>query len=261
MDFIQFIIDFILHIDRHLIELVQDYHLWTYAILFVIIFCETGLVVTPFLPGDSLLFVAGAITAQPDMPLQIGYLVLVIFIAAVLGDSCNYMIGHFFGKRLFSNPDSKIFKQSYLEKTHSFFRKYGGKTIILARFVPIVRTFAPFVAGMGKMNYYYFMLYNLTGAALWVGIFCFAGYFFGERGKGACLNPIMYPDASIMEYCGMMHDRGTEELLAMWSRVKGDNAGGMTVVIIAGIVVLLIAAVVFSSRRKKRGHGRAASRR
>ncbi|HIS10798.1 MAG TPA: DedA family protein [Candidatus Avibacteroides excrementipullorum] len=176
----QFIIDFILHIDRHLIELVQDYHLWTYAILFVIIFCETGLVVTPFLPGDSLLFVAGAITAQPDMPLQIGYLVLVIFIAAVLGDSCNYMIGHFFGKRLFSNPDSKIFKQSYLEKTHSFFRKYGGKTIILARFVPIVRTFAPFVAGMGKMNYYYFMLYNLTGAALWVGIFCFAGYFFGD---------------------------------------------------------------------------------
>ena len=180
MDFIQFIIDFILHIDRHLIELVQDYHLWTYAILFVIIFCETGLVVTPFLPGDSLLFVAGAITAQPDMPLQIGYLVLVIFIAAVLGDSCNYMIGHFFGKRLFSNPDSKIFKQSYLEKTHSFFRKYGGKTIILARFVPIVRTFAPFVAGMGKMNYYYFMLYNLTGAAMWVGIFCFAGYFFGD---------------------------------------------------------------------------------
>ena len=180
MDFIQFIIDFILHIDRHLIELVQDYHLWTYAILFVIIFCETGLVVTPFLPGDSLLFVAGAITAQPDMPLQIGYLVLVIFFAAVLGDSCNYMIGHFFGKRLFSNPDSKIFKQSYLEKTHSFFRKYGGKTIILARFVPIVRTFAPFVAGMGKMNYYYFMLYNLTGAALWVGIFCFAGYFFGD---------------------------------------------------------------------------------
>ena len=180
MDFIQFIIDFILHIDRHLIELVQDYHLWTYAILFVIIFCETGLVVTPFLPGDSLLFVAGAITAQPDMPLQIGYLVLVIFIAAVLGDSCNYMIGHFFGKRLFSNPDSKIFKQSYLEKTHSFFRKYGGKTIILARFVPIVRTFAPFVAGMGKMHYYYFMLYNLTGAALWVGIFCFAGYFFGD---------------------------------------------------------------------------------
>ena len=180
MEFIQFIIDFILHIDRHLIELVQDYHLWTYAILFVIIFCETGLVVTPFLPGDSLLFVAGAITAQPDMPLEIGFLMLIIFLAAVLGDSCNYTIGHFFGKKLFSRPDSKIFKQSYLDKTHEYFKKYGGKTIILARFVPIVRTFAPFVGGMGKMHYYYFMLYNVIGAALWVGIFCLAGYFFGD---------------------------------------------------------------------------------
>lgn len=180
MEFLQLIIDFILHIDHHMVQLVQDYHLWTYAILFVIIFCETGLVATPFLPGDSLLFVAGAITALPEMPLEIGYLVVVVFTAAVLGDSCNYMIGHFFGKNLFSNPDSRIFKQSYLDKTHDFFRKYGGKTIILARFVPIVRTFAPFVAGMGKMNYYYFMIYNLTGAALWVGIFCFAGYFFGD---------------------------------------------------------------------------------
>ena len=180
MEFLQLIIDFILHIDQHMIQLVQDYHLWTYAILFVIIFCETGLVVTPFLPGDSLLFVAGAITALPEMPLEIGYLVVIVFVAAVLGDSCNYMIGHFFGKKLFSNPDSRIFKQSYLEKTHDFFRKYGGKTIILARFIPIVRTFAPFVAGMGKMNYYYFMVYNLVGAALWVGIFCFAGYFFGD---------------------------------------------------------------------------------
>ena len=177
MEYIQFVIDFILHIDQHMIELVQDYHLWTYAILFLIIFCETGLVVTPFLPGDSLLFVAGAITAQPDMPLEIGYLVLIVFAAAVLGDSCNYMIGHFFGKKLFSNPNSRIFKQSSLDKTHEYFRKYGGKTIILARFIPIVRTFAPFVAGMGKMNYYYFMVYNITGAALWVGIFCFAGLF------------------------------------------------------------------------------------
>lgn len=180
MEILQQIIDFILHIDQHMIELVQNYHLWTYAILFVIIFCETGLVVTPFLPGDSLLFVAGAITALPEMPLEIGFLVLIVFAAAVLGDSCNYMIGHFFGKKLFSNPDSRIFRQSYLEKTHEFFRKYGGKTIILARFVPIVRTFAPFVAGMGKMNYTYFMLYNFIGAALWVCVFCFAGYFFGD---------------------------------------------------------------------------------
>ena len=180
MEILQQAIDFILHIDQHMIELVQNYHLWTYAILFAIIFCETGLVVTPFLPGDSLLFVAGAITALPDMPLEIGCLVPVVFVAAVLGDTCNYAVGHFFGKKLFSNPDSRIFRQSYLEKTHGFFHKYGGKTIILARFVPIVRTFAPFVAGMGRMNYYYFMMYNLTGAALWVCVFCFAGYFFGD---------------------------------------------------------------------------------
>lgn len=180
MEFIQFIVDFILHIDQHLIQLVQDYHLWTYAILFVIVFCETGLVVTPFLPGDSLIFVGGAIASQPDVPLEIGFLLSVIFAAAVLGDSCNYAIGHFFGKKLFSNPNSKIFKQSYLDKTHNYFKKYGGKTIILARFIPIVRTFAPFVAGMGKMHYYYFMLYNVVGAVLWVGIFGFAGYFFGD---------------------------------------------------------------------------------
>ena len=175
-----FIIDFILHIDQHMIAIVQDYHLWTYAILFVIIFCETGLVVTPFLPGDSLLFVCGAISALPDMPLDIHVLVLIVFAAAVLGDSCNYMVGHFFGRKLSSNPNSKIFKQSYLDKTHEFFKKYGGKTIVIARFVPIVRTFAPFVAGMGKMHYYYFMLYNLVGAALWVLLFCYAGYFFGD---------------------------------------------------------------------------------
>ena len=176
----EFLIDFILHIDKHLIEIVQDYHTWAYAILFMIIFCETGLVVTPFLPGDSLLFVAGAITALPGIPLEINVLVLILFVAAVLGDSCNYAIGHFFGKKLFSNPNSKIFKQSHLEKTHAFFEKYGGKTIIIARFVPIVRTFAPFVGGMGKMHYYYFMMYNLIGGALWVAIFCYAGYFFGD---------------------------------------------------------------------------------
>ena len=179
-----FIIDFVLHIDRYMIDIVQNYHTWTYAILFLVIFCETGLVVTPFLPGDSLLFVAGAITALPDMPLEIHTLVLVVFLAAVLGDSCNYMIGHFLGQKLFSNPNSKIFKQSYLNKTHDFFKKYGGKTIIIARFVPIVRTFAPFVAGMGKMHYYYFMCYNpdwcrfvgclvcLCGTFLWRSSFC-----------------------------------------------------------------------------------------
>ena len=163
-----------------MVEMVRDYHAWTYAILFVIIFCETGLVVTPFLPGDSLLFVAGAIAAQPNMPITVHLLALIVFAAAVLGDSSNYAIGHFFGRRLFSNPNSKIFKQSYLDKTHEFYKKYGGKTIILARFVPIVRTFAPFVAGMGKMHYYYFMVYNVVGGALWVAIFCYAGFFFGD---------------------------------------------------------------------------------
>jgi len=176
----EFLIDFILHIDQHMVEMVRDYHAWTYAILFVIIFCETGLVVTPFLPGDSLLFVAGAIAAQPNMPITVHLLALIVFVAAVLGDSSNYAIGHFFGRRLFSNPNSKIFKQSYLDKTHEFYKKYGGKTIILARFVPIVRTFAPFVAGMGKMHYYYFMVYNVVGGALWVAIFCYAGFFFGD---------------------------------------------------------------------------------
>lgn len=174
------IIDFILHIDQHMIAVVQDYHLWTYAILFLIIFCETGLVVTPFLPGDSLLFVCGAICAQPDMPLDVHILTLIVFAAAFLGDSCNYMIGHYFGQKLFSNPKSKIFKKSHLDKTHEFFKKYGGKTIILARFVPIVRTFAPFVAGMGKMHYYYFMIYNVVGALAWVCLFTYAGYFFGD---------------------------------------------------------------------------------
>lgn len=177
----EFLIDFILHIDQHMVSIVQNYHLWTYAILFLIIFCETGLVVTPFLPGDSLLFVAGAIAALPGMPLDIHLLVLIVFAAAFLGDSCNYMIGHFFGEKLFSNPDSRIFRRSHLEKTQEFYSKYGGKTIVLARFIPIVRTFAPFVAGMGKMHYSRFMAYNAVGGALWVAVFCYAGYLFGDR--------------------------------------------------------------------------------
>ena len=173
-------IDFILHIDQYMVSMVHTYHHWTYFILFLIIFCETGLVVTPFLPGDSLLFVAGAIAALPGHALNVHVLVLLLFAAAVLGDSCNYAIGRYFGTWLFRNPDSRIFRQSYLEKTHDFYRKYGGKTIILARFVPVVRTFAPCVAGMGRMHYYYFMLYNLAGAALWILLFCYSGYFFGD---------------------------------------------------------------------------------
>ncbi len=180
MEFIQFIIDFILHIDVHLTELVAEYGTWVYAILFLIIFCETGLVVTPFLPGDSLLFVAGAIASIGSNHINVHLLVLLLIIAAILGDAVNYMIGKFFGEKLFSNPDSKIFKQSYLQKTHEFYEKHGGKTIILARFVPIVRTFAPFVAGMGNMSYKHFASYNVIGGVAWVSIFTYAGFFFGE---------------------------------------------------------------------------------
>ncbi|STT15520.1 DedA protein [Klebsiella pneumoniae] len=149
MDLIHFLIDFILHIDVHLAELVAQYGVWVYAILFLILFCETGLVVTPFLPGDSLLFVAGALSALPTNDLNVHLMVLLMVIAAIVGDAVNYTIGRLFGEKLFSNPNSKIFRRSYLDKTHSFYERHGGKTIILARFVPIVRTFAPFVAGMG----------------------------------------------------------------------------------------------------------------
>ncbi|HHR6028792.1 TPA: DedA family protein [Providencia alcalifaciens] len=180
MEFISFIIDFILHIDVHLAELVAQYGVWVYGILFLILFCETGLVVTPFLPGDSLLFVAGAIAALPSNDLNVHVMVLLMIIAAIIGDAVNYTIGRIFGEKLFQNPNSKIFRRSYLDKTHEFYEKHGGKAIILARFVPIVRTFAPFVAGMGKMSYRHFAFYNVTGALLWVLLFTYAGYLFGD---------------------------------------------------------------------------------
>jgi len=180
MDFIHFIIDFILHIDAHLAELVAEYGIWVYAILFLILFCETGLIVTPFLPGDSLLFVAGAIASLPTNDLNVHVMVVLMVIAAVVGDAVNYTIGRLFGEKLFSNPNSKIFRRSYLDKTHAFYERHGGKTIILARFVPIVRTFAPFVAGMGHMSYRRFALYNVTGALVWVLLFTYAGYLFGN---------------------------------------------------------------------------------
>ncbi|MFU2316498.1 DedA family protein [Rahnella sp. PCH160] len=180
MSFIHFIIDFILHIDVHLAELVAQYGIWVYGILFLILFCETGLVVTPFLPGDSLLFVAGALAALPSNDINVHVMVLLMAIAAIVGDAVNYTIGRVFGERLFSNPDSKIFRRSYLDKTHKFYEKHGGKTIILARFVPIVRTFAPFVAGMGHMSYRHFAAYNVIGALVWVLLFTYAGYLFGD---------------------------------------------------------------------------------
>ncbi|WP_130835422.1 DedA family protein [[Erwinia] mediterraneensis] len=180
MEFIHFIVDFILHIDVHLAELVAQYGIWIYAILFLILFCETGLVVTPFLPGDSLLFVAGALAALPGNDLNVHMLVALLVVAAILGDAVNYTIGRLFGEKLFSNPNSRIFRRSYLDKTHAFYERHGGKTIILARFVPIVRTFAPFVAGMGHMSYRHFALYNVAGALAWVLLFTYAGYLFGD---------------------------------------------------------------------------------
>lgn len=179
-DLIKFLIDFILHIDVHLAELVAQYGTWVYSILFLIIFCETGLVVTPFLPGDSLLFVAGALSALDTNDVNVHLMVLLLLFAAILGDAVNYSIGRIFGEKLFSNPNSRIFKREYLDKTHAFYEKHGGKAIILARFVPIVRTFAPFVAGMGKMSYRHFAFYNVTGAIAWVLLFTYAGYFFGD---------------------------------------------------------------------------------
>lgn len=178
MELIQQLLDFILHIDKHLIEIVQDYQTWTYLILFLIIFAETGFVVTPFLPGDSLLFAAGAIIAKPESGLNIFLMCLILIVAAVLGDLVNYHVGDYIGPKAFSGK-YKWLKSSYLEKTQQFYNKHGGKTIIYARFVPIVRTFAPFVAGIGTMSYARFASYNVIGGIAWVVSFLFIGYFFG----------------------------------------------------------------------------------
>lgn len=172
------IIDFILHIDEHLENLVENYQFWTLAILFLIIFCETGLVVTPFLPGDSLLFAAGTMAAKYPQHLPIWLLIVVLIVAAILGDTVNYLVGATAGKRILAMK-RPIIRQSYIDKTHQFYEKHGGKTIILARFVPIVRTFAPFVAGLGQMPYSKFIFYNITGGLLWVIPLTLAGYFFG----------------------------------------------------------------------------------
>ena len=178
MDLLALILDFILHVDVHLQSLMNNYGLWVYAILFLIIFCETGLVVTPFLPGDSLLFAAGALTV--GTALDVNLLAGALIVAAVLGNITNYTIGHFFGERLFQNPNSRVFRRDHLDKTHAFFAKHGGKTIIMTRFLPIVRTFAPFVAGMGSMTYKRFMAFNFIGGFLWVVSFVYAGHFFGN---------------------------------------------------------------------------------
>jgi len=178
LEIITSIIDFILHIDKHLVEIVNDYQTWTYLILFLIIFAETGLVVTPFLPGDSLLFATGAIIAKPETDLNIFFMWGLLLVAGIIGDMVNYHVGQYIGPKAF-NGKYRFLKKSYLDKTESFYAKYGGKTIIYARFVPIVRTFAPFVAGVGSMSYKKFAFYNIIGAVLWVTSFLFIGYFFG----------------------------------------------------------------------------------
>lgn len=178
MEVISAVIDFILHIDKHLVEIVNDYQTWTYLILFLIIFAETGLVVTPFLPGDSLLFAAGAIVAKPETDLNIFVMGGLLIIAAILGDLVNYHVGKYVGPKAFSGK-YKLLKKEYLERTQGFYLKHGGKTIIYARFIPIVRTFAPFVAGVGTMTYSKFASFNIVGGVIWVSAFLFLGYYFG----------------------------------------------------------------------------------
>ncbi|HLU77758.1 MAG TPA: DedA family protein [Burkholderiales bacterium] len=178
MDILLAFWDLLVRLDIHLASLVQQYGHWIYAILFAIIFCETGLVVTPFLPGDSLLFVAGTIWAAAGMDVML--LAALLVIAAVLGDTVNYSIGKWCGPRVFQWDDARIFNKKALDRTYAFYEKHGGKTIIIARFVPLVRTFAPFVAGIGRMAYRRFIAYNVIGALLWVVLLVYAGYFFGN---------------------------------------------------------------------------------
>ncbi len=172
------IIDIALHLDRYLSAIIQQYGLWTYAILFVVIFIETGFVVMPFLPGDSLLFAAGTFAALKA--LKIGWLIVALSAAAIIGDTVNYWVGHHLGPKVFSRKDARFLKKEYLERTHAFYEKHGGKTIIIARFVPIIRSFAPFVAGVGRMSYGRFLAFNVIGGIGWVVLLTGAGYFFGS---------------------------------------------------------------------------------
>lgn len=178
MELIKTFFEIIMHLDKHLDAVVRSYGVLTYAMLFLIIFCETGLVVTPLLPGDSLLFAAGTIASLGSLNLTL--LVLTLSTAAILGDTINYWAGHICGQRIFSKEKSLFFNREYLDRTHRFYEKYGGKTIIIARFVPVIRTFAPFVAGIGSMTYMRFIIYNITGGVAWIMFFVLAGNFFGN---------------------------------------------------------------------------------
>ena len=178
MELINFLIDFLLNLDKHLDLIIRNYGIWTYAIFFLIIFIETGLVAFPFLPGDSLLFAVGSFAALGSLDLK--WLMILLSLAAIVGDSVNYWIGHLTGPKVFHKENSRFFNKEYLYRTHRFYEKYGGRTIILARFIPIIRTFAPFVAGIGAMSYGYFIAYNVTGGISWVVTFALGGYFFGN---------------------------------------------------------------------------------
>jgi membrane-associated protein len=180
MEWIAQLIDLFLHLDQHLNDWAGLLGVWLYLVLFLIVFCETGLVVTPFLPGDSLLFAVGALASIPGSPLDLPLIILVLCIAAVLGDAVNYTIGYRVGPRVFASEQSRWLNKEHLDRTHAFYEKYGGKTIILARFMPIVRTFAPFVAGIGRMSYPRFALFNVAGGVAWVLMFVLGGYSFGE---------------------------------------------------------------------------------
>ncbi len=177
VDLIEWLLDIFLHLDRHLGDVIAQYGTWTYLLLFVIVFCETGLVATPFLPGDSLLFAAGTFAAIGA--LDVGWLWVLLTIAAIAGDTVNYWIGAYIGPRAFTGR-YRFLKKEYLDRTHRFYEKHGGKTIILARFIPIIRTFAPFVAGIGAMNYRRFIVFNVVGGVAWVTLFVLAGYFFAS---------------------------------------------------------------------------------
>jgi membrane-associated protein len=178
VDFLASFLDLLVHLDKHLLWLAQSSGGWVYLVLFLIVFCETGLVVTPFLPGDSLLFVAGTLAGAGAMNAHL--LVVVLTLAAVIGDSLNYAVGRWLGTRVFRYEDSPLFKKAYLERTHRYFERFGGRTIIIARFVPIVRTYAPFVAGIGAMDYRRFLFFNVSGAVLWVALITYCGYLFGN---------------------------------------------------------------------------------